>query len=53
MHPPGGCRFHPRCPVALPVCSGQAPVRTELGGGHWTHCWDADATVARPGQEAR
>jgi len=22
---PSGCRFHPRCPVALPTCSTQAP----------------------------
>ncbi|MEV4075928.1 ABC transporter ATP-binding protein [Nonomuraea fuscirosea] len=41
IDPPGGCRFHPRCPVALPACSTEVPGRTELGEGHWTHCWKA------------
>ena len=39
IHPPGGCRFHPRCPHAMPVCSQRFPTRTELGGGHWTNCF--------------
>jgi peptide/nickel transport system ATP-binding protein len=39
INPPGGCRFHPRCPFAMPVCSQRFPKRTELGGGHWTHCF--------------
>jgi len=39
ISPPGGCRFHPRCPHAMPVCRQQFPPRTELGGGHWTHCF--------------
>ncbi len=39
ISPPGGCRFHPRCPHAMPVCSQRFPTRTELGGGHWTHCF--------------
>jgi peptide/nickel transport system ATP-binding protein len=37
--PPSGCRFHPRCPHAMPVCRERFPGRTELGGGHWTNCF--------------
>jgi peptide/nickel transport system ATP-binding protein len=37
--PPTGCRFHPRCPHVMPVCRERFPGRTELGGGHWTHCF--------------
>src|SRR6266480_5737859 len=37
IHPPSGCRFHPRCPHAMPVCSQRFPTRTELGGGRWTN----------------
>ena len=37
--PPSGCRFHPRCPFAMPICSERFPQRTELGGGHWTNCF--------------
>ncbi len=37
--PPSGCRFHPRCPHAMPVCRERFPGRTELGGGHWTCCF--------------
>jgi peptide/nickel transport system ATP-binding protein len=39
INPPGGCRFHPRCPYAMPVCSQYRPARTDLGNGHWTHCF--------------
>ena len=39
INPPGGCRFHPRCPHAMPVCRQQFPPRTDLGGGHWAHCF--------------
>ena len=39
INPPGGCRFHPRCPYAKPICRQQFPPRTELDGGHWVHCF--------------
>jgi peptide/nickel transport system ATP-binding protein len=54
INPPSGCRFHPRCPHAMPVCSQHFPKRTELGGGHWTHCFlygdgGTDLAVNSPG----
>ncbi|HLW02808.1 MAG TPA: ABC transporter ATP-binding protein [Ktedonobacterales bacterium] len=39
INPPSGCRFHPRCPYAMAVCRTAFPPRTDLGGGHWTHCY--------------
>ncbi|HJT59972.1 MAG TPA: oligopeptide/dipeptide ABC transporter ATP-binding protein [Ktedonobacteraceae bacterium] len=39
IKPPTGCRFHPRCPHAMPVCSERFPGRTDLGGGRWTNCF--------------
>ncbi len=39
INPPSGCRFHPRCPYVMAVCRQQFPPRTDLGGGHWTHCY--------------
>lgn len=50
--PPTGCRFHPRCPHAMPVCRERFPGRTNLGNGHWTHCFlygeGNDATAPAP-----
>jgi peptide/nickel transport system ATP-binding protein len=47
--PPTGCRFHPRCPHAMPECSTHFPGRTDLGGGHWTHCFlYGDGTAQSP-----
>ena len=39
INPPTGCRFHPRCPHAMAVCKERFPRRTELGNGHWAHCF--------------
>ncbi|MFL5692606.1 MAG: ABC transporter ATP-binding protein [Ktedonobacteraceae bacterium] len=52
INPPSGCRFHPRCPFAMPVCKERFPRRSDLGGGHWTHCFlygDGDSN----GEEAQ
>lgn len=39
ISPPSGCRFHPRCPHAMEICRQRFPGRTNLGRGHWTHCF--------------
>jgi peptide/nickel transport system ATP-binding protein len=39
LHPPAGCRFHLRCPSAMDICHQRFPERTDLGSGHWTHCF--------------
>ena len=39
IHPPSGCPFHPRCPVAqLPKCQAEAPALREVTPGHWASC---------------
>jgi oligopeptide transport system ATP-binding protein len=35
---PSGCRFHPRCPVAISPCSLIDPAWTPLGGEHGAAC---------------
>jgi oligopeptide/dipeptide ABC transporter ATP-binding protein len=38
MHPPAGCRFHPRCPQAMPQCESQEPAWREVRPGRFTAC---------------
>jgi oligopeptide transport system ATP-binding protein len=38
MNPPAGCRFHPRCPMAMPECSAIAPPLREVGSGRAVAC---------------
>jgi len=40
IHPPSGCRFHPRCPRALAVCAQESPDWKDHGGGHGCACWN-------------
>ena len=38
INPPSGCRFHPRCPVAMEKCSVEEPILTDLGNNHRVSC---------------
>jgi oligopeptide/dipeptide ABC transporter ATP-binding protein len=38
LAPPSGCRFHPRCPQAMPRCSVEVPVRKDVAPGHSVAC---------------
>ncbi len=35
---PTGCRFHPRCPIARPICSSEEPPLAEKTRKHWAAC---------------
>jgi peptide/nickel transport system ATP-binding protein len=51
VSPPAGCRFHPRCPFAMPICAEQAPPDVEVASGHVSACWlhakDADPAMSQ------
>lgn len=33
-NPPTGCRFHPRCPKVMPICSKEVPINTAVKDGY-------------------
>ena len=39
LNPPPGCRFHPRCPRVMNICSKKKPKLKEIETGHSVHCW--------------
>jgi peptide/nickel transport system ATP-binding protein/oligopeptide transport system ATP-binding protein len=39
LNPPRGCRFHPRCPVAMSYCGEETPPFNEVSQDHWVACW--------------
>lgn len=38
LNPPSGCRFHTRCPHAMPQCTTEEPLWKEVGNGHYAAC---------------
>jgi oligopeptide/dipeptide ABC transporter ATP-binding protein len=42
LNPPAACRFHPRCPIARPVCGQQEPMLVSDGGEHAVACHAVD-----------
>ena len=43
--PPPGCRFHPRCPLAMDICRREVPELTVLTPGHRVACFAASPSV--------
>lgn len=35
---PSGCRFHPRCPYVMPICSKEEPLLEEVRQGRYAAC---------------
>lgn len=48
MHPPEGCRFHPRCRKAQPACARRVPELAELRPGHLAACIVKEAQLKEP-----
>jgi oligopeptide/dipeptide ABC transporter ATP-binding protein len=38
LNPPGGCVFHPRCPIAIDRCRHEVPPLLDLTPGHAAAC---------------
>ena len=39
LHPPQGCRFHPRCPFRIEKCLTDSPRLEEIHPGQLASCW--------------
>jgi peptide/nickel transport system ATP-binding protein len=39
LNPPPGCRFHPRCPSAMPMCQKERPKLKEVAKDHMVACY--------------
>jgi peptide/nickel transport system ATP-binding protein len=42
LDPPTGCRFHPRCDLAVDICRERPPELREVAPGHWVACHRAE-----------
>lgn len=54
LHPPPGCRFHPRCPWRVTgTCDVDEPPLFEPRDGHYSACWLHDPAIPDPRRGAR
>ena len=46
IHPPSGCRFHPRCPYATDICKEKIPELQQVEQAeHYVECWNIDEVL--------
>jgi len=46
IHPPSGCRFHPRCPYATEICKEKVPeLKAVETDDHFVECWHVDEVI--------
>ncbi len=46
IHPPSGCRFHPRCPYATDICKEKVPELVPVEQeGHYVECWNLETVL--------
>ena len=52
LNPPSGCRFHPRCPIAVEICKQIEPSFEQKAADHWVACHlvPASGITTRPQQ---
>src|SRR5437867_8733081 len=48
ISPPTGCRFHPRCPRAIDVCSKVEPELVGVRPRHWLACYNPRPSKSAP-----
>jgi oligopeptide/dipeptide ABC transporter ATP-binding protein len=48
LNPPGGCRFHTRCPAALDRCRSERPPVVDVEPGHTVRCLHAEGLAGDP-----
>lgn len=48
-NPPSGCRFHPRCPLAIDKCRTNVPPLVEVAPQQRSACWRWQDVVPLPG----
>jgi peptide/nickel transport system ATP-binding protein len=53
LNPPGGCRFHPRCPYVMEVCKNEEPQLKPISNEphHLQACWLDEQTKDREAQK--
>jgi oligopeptide transport system ATP-binding protein len=45
IHPPSGCPFHPRCPIAEAKCKTEIPLLREVSKNHFASCHFAGTKI--------